>query len=138
MSGCLAEAHWRLTASRLIELNISAMPSRDSRTGDIEKVLGMTETSSSGRPTASRNGTAESPSSPLHHTSIELHGALDWVFVAGVLSSLVGYVACFSVIQKAKSRSGPLTWLCVCACMHNLALTGSRSRTNERAFKGGR
>jgi hypothetical protein len=46
-----------------------------------------------------------------------LNGPLDWVFfvllLAGILSSVVGYVGCFSVVQNSKSRTGPLSWLCL-------------------------
>jgi hypothetical protein len=100
--------------------------SHDSRTGDIEKALGITaapsntlpaDSASDGKPMTARNDMAESPYSLPRHISSAPHGALDWVFLglllAGILSSVVGYVGCFSVVQNAKLRTGPLSWLCL-------------------------
>ena len=55
--------------------------------------------------------------SSQHDTASGLTSTVDWVFLilllAGVLSTVVGYVGCFSVVQNAKSRTGPLSWLCL-------------------------
>jgi uncharacterized membrane protein YraQ (UPF0718 family) len=115
--------------------------SRDGRTEDIEKALGITEVPSNtvpaksagdGKSTTTGNNIVQSPSSPLHHTSIDPHGVLDWVFLglllAGILSSVVGYVGCFSVVQNAKceitywasqlvsSRQQSATWVVLAWC----------------------
>jgi hypothetical protein len=89
-------------------------------TGDIEKALNLTETPSTtvlaysagdGGPVTTKINIAESRSSG------EPCGALDWVFLglllAGILSSVVDYVGCFSVVQNAKSSTGPLSWSCL-------------------------
>jgi hypothetical protein len=89
--------------------------SHDSRTGDIEMALVVTEAPSNTAP-ADSAGDGKSTTTESQ-TSSEPHDAADWIFLglflASILSSVVGYVGCFSAVQNAKSRTGPLSWLCL-------------------------
>jgi hypothetical protein len=88
----------------------------NSRTGDVETGLGVHDTSN---PASDSRPTERKPGNSIysqHDAASGRNGVLDWVFLtlllAGILSSVVGYVGCFSVVQNAKSRIGPLSWLC--------------------------
>jgi hypothetical protein len=91
---------------------------QDSKTGDIEMALGVTKAPSNAlpadsaddeMPTTTGNNMAEPPSS-LHRAPSEPRGVLDCVFLgllfADILSSVVGYVGCFSVVQNASHILG--------------------------------
>ena len=89
---------------------------RDSRTGDVEKGLSLPDASNSAGDNRPTEGEPGNSISSQHDTASGRIGPLDWVLLilllAGILSSVVGYVGCFSVVQNAKSPTGPLSWLC--------------------------
>jgi hypothetical protein len=77
-----------------------------SRTGDVEKGLGVPVASNSTRDSRPAESTPGNSMSSRHDTASGRNGPLDWVFLvlllAGILSSVVGYMGCFRVGQRTE------------------------------------
>ena len=91
--------------------------SHNSGIGDVERGLSVSDAPDPASDTKSTEGQLGNSISSPHDTASGRADTVDWVFLilllAGVLSIVVGYVGCFSVVQHAKSRTGPLSWLCL-------------------------
>ena len=85
--------------------------------GDVERGLSVSDAPDPASDSTPTEGQLGKSNSSQHDTASGLTGTVDWVFLilllAGILSTVVGDVGCFSVVQNAKSRTGPLSWLCL-------------------------
>ena len=54
---------------------------------------------------------------PLRRRKIKSNGRTTWLLLCllliGLVTSVVGYVGCFSVVQNSTSTNGPVSWLCL-------------------------